>query len=56
VANLLLLAAGAAVAAAALRTPRRRRLALAAVRYWLGASAPVYLAMEVRRAWRETGP
>jgi hypothetical protein len=57
-ANLALAAAGAAVAYVVVTTPPLRRLAKAAVRFWLGASVPVYLATELGRAWAEprSGP
>ena len=48
--------AGAAAAYVVITTPPLRRLALRAARLWLGASIPVYLAREVRRAWVESAP
>jgi hypothetical protein len=36
-------------------TPSLRRLAARATRLWLGASVPVYLMDEMRRAWIESG-
>jgi hypothetical protein len=52
----LILSAGAAAAYVVITTPPLRRLALRAVRMWLGASIPVYLAREVRRSWVESAP
>jgi len=37
-----------------LTTPPLRRLAVRATRVWLGASVPVYLANEIRKAWVES--
>ena len=53
-ANVVLAAAGLAAAYVVLTTPPLRRLALRATRVWLGASIPVYLAGEVRRAGMES--
>jgi hypothetical protein len=50
-ANVTLGVAGAAAAYVVLTTPPLRRFALRAVRLWLGASLPVYLAGQVRDAW-----
>jgi hypothetical protein len=55
-ANVVLAAAGFAAAYVVLTTPPLRRLALRAARVWLGASVPVYLIGETRRAWIESGP
>jgi hypothetical protein len=54
VANVVLLSAGVAAAYVVLTTPPLRRLAVRATRVWLGASVPVYLLAEVRRAWVES--
>jgi hypothetical protein len=54
-ADAVLVAAGVAAAYVVLTTPPLRRLAARAVRVWLGASVPVYLAREVRHAWVESG-
>jgi hypothetical protein len=55
VANVVLASAGVAVAYVVWTTPPLRRLAFRAVRVWLGASVPAYLANETRRAWVESG-
>ena len=54
-ANLVVATAGVAAAIVVLTTPPLRRLALKAVRLWLGASIPVYLAGEVHQAWSASG-
>ena len=36
--------------------PPLRRLAVQATRWWLGASVPVYLLVETRRAWQASAP
>jgi hypothetical protein len=54
-ANLVLAAAGVAAAYVVFTTPPLRRFAARAVRMWLGASVPVYLMGEARRAWIESG-
>jgi hypothetical protein len=56
ISNALLLSAGAAAAYVVITTPPLRRIALRAARLWLGASVPVFLAREVRRAWLESAP
>jgi hypothetical protein len=35
-------------------TPPLKRLAVGAIRWWLGASVPVYLISEIRHAWIES--
>ena len=55
VANVVLVSAGIAGAYLVLRTPPLRRFALLAVRMWLGATVPVYLANQAREAWVESG-
>ncbi len=55
VANTLLASAGLAAAYVVITTPPLRRLALRGARWWLGASIPVYLLQETRRAWVESG-
>jgi hypothetical protein len=55
VANVMLVTAGVAAAYVVLRTPSLRRLAAQAARVWLGASVPVYLLEQTRRAWVESG-
>jgi hypothetical protein len=54
IANVLVLSAGAAAAYVILTTPPLRRFALRASRAWLGASLPLFLANEVRKAWAES--
>lgn len=53
-ANVLLVSAGVAAAYVVVTTPPLRRLALRAMRVWLGASVPAFVAGEVRRAWMES--
>jgi len=55
IANVMIASAGVAAAYVVLRTPPLRRLAFQAVRVWLGASVPAYLAAETRRAWVQSG-
>ena len=54
-ANVVLVSAGVAAAYVILTTPPLRRLAFRAVRFWLGASLPVFLAGQARAAWVESG-
>jgi hypothetical protein len=54
VANVILASAGVAAAYVIVTTPPLRRLALRAVRIWLGASVPLYLVNQVREAWVES--
>jgi hypothetical protein len=54
-ADLVLVSAGIAAAYLVLRKPRLRRLAFGAVRYWLGASVPVFLLTQARDAWAASG-
>jgi hypothetical protein len=54
VANVVLVSAGMAAAYVVLTTPPLRRLAVRVTRVWLGASVPLYLLKEVRRAWVES--
>ena len=54
-ADVVLAAAGLAAAYVVMTTPRLRRLALTAVRIWLGATVPAYLMRETRQAWMESG-
>ena len=54
-ADVVLAAAGLAAAYVVVTTPPLRRLALRAFRVWLGASVPVYLIGETRRAWTASG-
>ena len=55
VANVILVSAGVAAAYLVMTTPPLRRVALRAVKLWLGASVPLYLANEAREAWVESG-
>jgi hypothetical protein len=56
VANVILASAGVAAAVVVITTPPLRRLALNAIRHWLGgASVPAYLMGEARRAWIASG-
>ena len=55
VANVVMVSAGVAAAVVVITTPPLRRLALSALRLWLGASVPLYLAAETRQAWVESG-
>jgi hypothetical protein len=54
-ANVILISAGVAAAYLVVTRPPLRRLALQAVRLWLGATVPVYLANQAREAWVESG-
>jgi len=54
VASALVWSAGLAAGYVVLTTPPLRRLAFRATRVWLGASVPVYLANEIRKAWVES--
>jgi hypothetical protein len=54
IANVVIVSAGAAAAYVVLTTPPLRRLALRASQVWLGASLPIFLAKEVRKAWVES--
>ena len=54
IANVVMVSAGAAAAYVVLTTPPLRRLALRASQAWLGASLPIFLANEVRKAWLES--
>ena len=54
VANVVLVSAGVAAAYVVMTTPPLRRLAFRATRLWLGASVPLYLLGQTRRAWVES--
>jgi hypothetical protein len=54
VANIVLVSAGVAAAYVVMTTPPLRRLAFRATRLWLGASVPLYLLEQTRRAWVES--
>jgi hypothetical protein len=51
-ATVMLGAAGVAAAYVVLTTPPLRRVAGVVIRMWLGASIPVFLIGETRKAWR----
>ena len=55
VANVVIASAGLAAAYVVLTTPPLRRLAIQAVRIWLGVTAPAFLVETTRRAWVESG-
>jgi hypothetical protein len=55
VANLVLASAGVAAAYIVITTPPLRRFVLRASRAWLGASIPLFVANEVRKAWEQSG-
>jgi hypothetical protein len=55
VANVILVSAGVAAAYLVMTTPPLRRVTLRAIKLWLGASVPVYLAKQAREAWVESG-
>ena len=54
VANVVLVSAGVAAAYVVMTTPPLRRLAFRATRLWLGASVPLFLLAQTRRAWVES--
>ena len=54
VADVVLVSAGLAAAYVVITTPPLRCLAANGLRWWLGASVPVYLAREVRQAWMQS--
>jgi hypothetical protein len=54
-ANLVLASAGIAAAYVIVTKPPLRRLAFHVVRYWLGASVPVFLLTQAREAWAASG-
>ena len=53
-ANVALAVAGVAAAYVVVTTPPLRRAAAQALKWWLGASIPVYLLEQVGRAWVES--
>ena len=55
VANVVLVTAGVAAAYVVITTPPLRRLVQLAIRRWLGAGVPMYIAAEAGRAWMESG-
>ena len=56
VANVVLVSAGVAAAYVVMTTPPLRRLAFRATRLWLGASVPLFLLEQTRRAWVAARP
>lgn len=54
VANIVIATAAVGAAYVVITTPPLRRLALIAVRIWLGATVPAYLAREIHTAWVES--
>jgi hypothetical protein len=54
-ANVVLGLVGVAAACVVLTKPPLRRLAVRAVRAWLGAGLPLYLLNEARDAWVQSG-
>ena len=54
VATVVVASAGLAAAYVILTTPPLRRAAFRILRFWLGASVPMYLSAEVHRAWVES--
>lgn len=55
-ADAVLIVAGVAAAYVVLTSPPLRRLKRLGLRYWLGASVPVYVFAQLRRAWVESAP
>jgi hypothetical protein len=53
-ANVALVTLGAAAAYVIVTTPPLRRLAVRGVRWWLGASIPIYVMTEVKDAWLQS--
>jgi len=54
VANVMVVTAGAVAAYTIVTRPALRRLTLLGLRWWLGASVPLYVMKEVSRAWAES--
>ena len=54
-ANVVLVSAGVAAAYVILTKPPLRRLAFHALRFWLGASVPIFLLTQARESWVESG-
>jgi hypothetical protein len=54
VANVVMASAGAAAAYMVVTRPPVRRALVVALRWWLGASIPLFLAGEAHRAWVES--
>jgi len=54
-ANVVLVSAGVAAAYMVMTRPPLRRLALTAMRVYLGASLPAFLLTQARQAWVESG-
>jgi hypothetical protein len=55
VTNVVLASAGVAAAFVILTNPPLRRLAARGLRLWLGATIPLYLLDQTKRAWVESG-
>jgi hypothetical protein len=55
IANVVLFSAGAAAAGAIVASPPLRRLAGHTLRWWLGASLPVFIASQIGQAWAQSG-
>ena len=55
-ATVILGAAGVAAAYVVVTSPPLRRLAAIGLRVWLGASLPIYLIGETRKAWIASRP
>jgi hypothetical protein len=55
VANVLIVSAGVAAAYVVLTTPPLRRIAMQALKLWLGTTVPAYLVDTTRQAWAESG-
>jgi hypothetical protein len=54
VANVLVVSAGVAAVGAVIASPPLRRFAGHALRWWLGASVPVFLLGQLREAWAQS--
>jgi hypothetical protein len=55
IARIAIASAGVAAATVVLSRPELRRLAARLIRVWLGTSVPLYMLVEVGRAWAESG-
>jgi len=54
VANVVLISAGVTAAYVIVTTPPLRRIAVSGLRWWLGASVPVFVMSQVREAWQHS--
>jgi hypothetical protein len=54
VANVIVVSAGVAAAGALIASPPLRRVAGHALRWWLGASVPLFLLGQLRDAWAQS--